>query len=505
MEFEDISARIVFNIMQMIFSMAQQRIKVAQGGRGIGKSTLMAWDIKEIIYKLKLSKNFILGETYQNILTKTLPSTIDGLALLGFHKDIHYFIGRYPPKAWNWPECYNYPLDPKHSIFFYTGVVYDLLSEDVSSRGANYASGLLDEGQNADQAYFEGNVMPTMRLKADKFKDNPYYRKISIYCSMPRIRKAEWIFNYEELAKSEPTKYFYISGPSSINRKNLPDDWFLDQKRLLLPSEYAIEIDNIRPQKVIGGFYPLFDDKYHSYTDFDNDYLEGIIDNNNGYSREHFAEMNSLQDADVIQNQALEISMDYGAWFNGIVTGQESRTQNIFRFLSAMSIDDKERFEDLLTKWCTYYRFHQDKTVYYWYDQTAKDTDARTEQYPFIVGRVLKSFGWTVINMDIGQTPSPDDRYRFFGYAHKGDHPNLPKFLYNRHHCKWLIVSMNGADIRQGKNGFEKDKRDEKIRTIDQRTTTHFSDAHDTLAVGKYGHRTTDRAPMARPRIGGIR
>jgi hypothetical protein len=498
---EDEEVKLILNMMQMMLAMAPQRIKMAQVGRGGGKSTSAAIEIKDTVNDMPMSKNFILGETYQNILTRTLPSTIKALRLLGFHKDLNYFVGRYPPKAWKFGECYEPPLDPSHSIFFANGTVYDLLSEDVSSRGGNYASGIADEFQDADQQYFESNVVPTLRLEYDRFKDNPRYRRILALCSMPRTRKQEWIFNFEELAKKEPSKYFFISGPSSINRANLPPEWFEDQRRILLPSEYAIEIDNKRPAKVTGGFYPFFDDRQLGYVHFNNDHLEGIIDNAGGYNPEHFEQMDSQQDADVDENEALEISMDYGSWFNGIVTCQERG--NVFRHLSAMSIDDKERFEDLLNKWCTYYRFHRNKTVYYWYDHTAKDTDSRTEIYPVIVGRVLASYGWTVIEMFIGMQPSPEDRYKFFGYAHKGDHPNLPTFLYNRHHCKWLIISMNGAKVIQRRDGkgFRKDKTDEGEHSIDQRTTTHFSDAHDTIAMGKYAHLLEDRAPMARPRL----
>jgi hypothetical protein len=191
--------------------------------------------------------------------------------------------------------------------------------------------------------------------------------------------------------------------------------------------------------------------------------------------------------------------MDYGAWFNGIVTGQEDgRT---FRFLSAMAIDEHKKFEDLLITWCEYYRFHKNKTVYYWYDHTARDHDSRTEEYPAIVNRVLRGYGWTVVEMYIGKQPNPEDRFKFWSYAHKGDHPDLPRFMYNRSHCKWLIISINGAGIRQGRNGFEKDKRDEGNQKIDQRTTTHFSDAMDTLAVGKYGDRLSDKIRAIRARI----
>ena len=259
-----------------------------------------------------------------------------------------------------------------------------------------------------------------------------------------------------------------------------------------MPSEYSIEIENVRPKKVIGGFYPFFNDKIHTYVDFNNDYLEGIIDNDNGYNQSSFETMSCLQDNDLDFNAPLEISMDYGAWFNGIVTGQESSRYE-FNFLTAMSIDSTKSFEDLLNMWCTYYKFHKVKSVYYWYDHTALDRDSRSEMYPEIVKRVLRSFGWMVIDQYIGQQPSHDERYKFFGYIYKNDRPELPRVNINRHHCKYLTISLNGADLKQGRNGFEKEKKDEKNRKIDQRTTTHFSDAHDTLLIGKYASRTIEQ------------
>lgn len=494
---------IVLNVMQLMLEMAPQRVRCLQVGRGGGKSTAAALDIKSVVYDMPLSKNFILGATYQNILTRTLPSTVKALKLLGFIKDRHYFIGRYPPPKWAWPECYEPPLDPSHSIFFCNGTVYDLLSEDVSSRGSNYAAGMVDEAQDTDEEYFKSQVIPTLRLEYNLLKNCRTYRQISLFCSMPRTRKAEWIFEFEQLAIDFPKEYLWLSGPSKINQHNLPPDWYKDQLRLLKQHEYDIEIGNVRPKKISGGFYPMFDDKTCTYVAFNNDYLDGIISNSNGYRPEDFENLTSLQDMDVRTNEPLEIAMDYGAWFNGILTGQEYN--NTFWFLSGMSIDESETFEDLLNKWCQYYRFHQNKTVYYWYDHTARDHDSRTQEYPVIVGRVLRSYGWSVVDMYIGKQPSPDDRYKFWGYAHKDDHPDLPRFRYNRHHCKWLIISVNGAGIRQGRHGhnsLEKNKTDETNQKIDQRTTTHYSDIMDTLAVGKYGNNIGGRIKAIRPRFG---
>lgn len=491
--------KLLLNPMQLLLEIAPQRIRTVQVGRGGGKSTGAAIDIKSVVYDMPRSKNFILSETFQQALTRTLPSTIKALEMVGFAKDIHFFVGRLPPKSWKWNNAYEPPLDPKHSIFFYNGTVYDLLSQDTNSRGGNYSSGMTDEAQDIDQSKLESQVIPTLRGEYERFKNKRTYRRLSFYCSMPRMRRAEWIFQFQDLAKKFPKEYLWIDGPSRINAHNLPPDWFSDQKRILLPSEYDIEIENIRPKKVIGGFYPMFDDKVHTYIDFNNDHFDGLIDNNNGYSSKAFEMLNSLQDNDVIFDQPLEISMDYGAWFNGIVTCQESN--NVFRYLSAMSIDETERFEDLLVRWATYYRFHRNRKVVFWYDHTAISKDSRTASYAEIVTKVLSSHGWTVIDMYIGQQPSHDDRYKFWGYAHKGDNPQIPKIMYNRHHCKYLIISINNANIKQGRNGFEKDKKDEKDHDIDQRTTTHFSDAHDTIAMGKYASNIIESMRTIRARI----
>jgi len=490
------------NLMQMMLKVAKQKKRTVQCGRGSGKSTGAAIDITDTIEDMPRSKNFILTGTFQQALTRTLPSTVKALEMFGLVKDLHYFMGRKPPVSWKWPVAYEPPLDPKHSIFFYNGTCYDLLSQDTNSRGANYSNGLADEGQDLNNEKTQSQVIPTMRAEFRRFGHKVTYRRFSMYCSMPRNRKGEYIFEFEKLALEFPEEYLYISAPSRINAYNLPPDWFTDQKRILLPSEYNIEIENIRPKQVTGGFYPQFDDRKHTYVNFNNDYLDGVIDNNNGYKPEAFERMNCLQDADLRINEPLDISMDYGSWFNGIVTGQEDNRAYEFRFISAVSIDENDTFEDLLHQWCTYYVPHKEKVVRYWYDHTARDHDARAEEYPEIVRRVLTSYGWTVIDMYIGQQPSPDDRYKFMAALYQGNNSELPSVTMNTYHCKWLIVSINGAKAKEGSKGIEKDKLDEKNHKIDQRTTTHFSDAHDTLLMGKYASRTIHRAPVPAPRFG---
>jgi hypothetical protein len=51
--------------MQLMVEIAPQRIKMIQVGRGGGKSTAAASKIKNTVYEMPKSKNFIVTGTYQ--------------------------------------------------------------------------------------------------------------------------------------------------------------------------------------------------------------------------------------------------------------------------------------------------------------------------------------------------------------------------------------------------------------------------------------------------------
>ena len=62
----------------------------------------------------------------------------------------------------------------------------------------------------------------------------------------------------------------------------------------------------------------------------------------------------------------------------------------------------------------------------------------------------------------------------------------FPKYQLNRDKCPYLNTSIGNAlkKFKIGFDDFEKDKDDEKkIHTIDQRTTTHLSDANDWIIL----------------------
>ncbi|MNS40542.1 hypothetical protein D3C72_728620 [compost metagenome] len=479
--------KVVFNLAQLACKLAPQRTKVLEGGRGLGKSTAVGMEMADVVEDMPRSKNFLIGETYKQILTLTLPSTISALERLGYIKDQHFFVGRRAPKAWKWPECYEPPLDYTHCIHFWTGTTYQLLSQDVMNRGINTCSGIGDESAWLDPVKLQQEVLATIRLEKNRFEKCRKYQNTFFVSSIPRTQQGKWLYSLEEEAKRNPDKVMYLRASSLINKENLPDDWFEIQRRSMTRLEYNIEILNIRPDKITGGFYPVFDSGLHTYIAYNNDYLAGLMDD--GYSEDKFKEMDCRQDSDIILTEPLEIALDYGAHFNGIVTGQESFDPVwTFRTLSAMAVLQPELIHHVCEQWCNYYRFHQDRTVTFHYDHTAVGNYGNTtERYCDTVINILTKNGWTVIPNYFGQAPPHDRKYNFWGVALRNDHPNLPRFQLNRGNCHYLVKSICGAGVKQGRNGFEKDKRDEQKLQIDQRTTTHFSDAWDTLAFAKYG------------------
>ncbi|CDS92705.1 conserved hypothetical protein [Sphingobacterium sp. PM2-P1-29] len=476
------------NLMQILVRTSPQKTKVVEGGRGVGKSTVIADEMSEVAHALRRSTNFLQGRTYQQILTRTLPSTILSLETLGYKNGIHYTIGQKPIwKKYDYP--YEPPLDWGKTIAWYTGAVWTMLSQDVSSRGLNTCSGVADEFCELDPVKFQAETLATLRSGKRYFENNPKWLSQMYVSSIPRTQEGKHIYTFEQEALTNPNDVFYLRAPSAINKDNLPADWFKMQRRIMSKYEYDIEIENIRPRAVGGGFYPAFNESLLCYDAFDNDFLRGLVDNTNGYDKTSFEKLDCREVYDVMLDTELDIALDYGK-FCCIVTGQEN-FMNEFRFLSSITPDAPgEMIEVLVQRWCDYYRPHRNRRVVYWYDQTATGKDGRSPKtYADIVEEVLKKNGWDVDAQYFGAAPEHHDKYKFWSIAMRNDHPGLPIFRYNRSKCKYLIESINNSPAKEGKFGPEKVKTEERKTHIDQRYTTHQGDAMDMIGYFKYSAR----------------
>jgi len=468
--------------------MAQQENVFLEWSRGTGKSTVLAKKMVDFAVDMPRSSIALVGATYSQILTRTLPSTIQGLELLGYKKDVHYFVGRKAPASWKWPEAYQPPLNYEHAIHWYTGTTFHMISLDMANggRGLNVDGVIGDEAALFDYDRLFANVLATVRGNLDRFRGNPLHQNSLFASSVPMTVKGKWLLKMEAEAKTDPKKILYLRADSMHNYRNLGPKWFRDNKRIMTPMIYNAEIRNIRPGKLENGFYPQFKDDRHCRDDFNNGYLMGL-----DWDTKKAMEAGCRADGDLVTGQPLDIACDYGASFNGVVTGQEAYRE--YRYLSAMHRLSPHLIDEVIEDWCKYYQWHNCRIVNYYYDQTAKG-GGHSETFKDMVVRVLVKNGWTVNEIDIGAVPSHHDRYLFWGIAHQEKDSRLPVFRYNTTNCKWMVLSINNAGVLQGRNGFEKDKRPERNKREDQSETTHYSDAHDTLGYAKFGGLTSSSA-----------
>ena len=476
---------IELNLPQMLAVMAPQPNIYLEWGRGAGKSTILSDRKQRLAHQMPRGSHVLVGETYSQILTRTLPSTIAGLEKLGYYQNHHFFVGRKAPDKWKWPLPYQPPLNWDHAIHWYTGACFNLVSLDLanSGRGLNSDSAIGDEAALFDYEKLFNNVLTTIRGNIDRFGDQPLHQSTMFTSSTPMTTKGKWLLKMEEKAKQDPKTYFYLRASSEYNRHNLGEKFFSENKGMLTDLMYNAEILNIRPGKVEGGFYPLFDENTHTYNDFNNSFLLGL-----GHDYEKAQNAGCAADNDLQPDKPLDIALDYGGKINTIVAEQTFLNES--RVLKAMFLKSPGLIDQLIINFCKYYSSHKTKHVIYWYDQTAIGKYGTANlSFADVVIKTFQKQGWAVTPRYVGAAPSHHDKYIFFAKLHKANDPNLPQLKYNKTNCKYLIISIQQAGIREGKNGFEKDKRPEHYKNAIDEETTHFSDAHDTVIYFKYSSR----------------
>ncbi len=215
----------------------------------------------------------------------------------------------------------------------------------------------------------------------------------------------------------------------------------------------------MRPNKAEHGFYASFNPQKHAY----------------------------YADNDVLENQALHIGCDYNAAICCMEVVQHYANQ----FKVVRSLDSTQGIEGLCKAFAVLFEKRANKLVYFHYDHTAqqgKGASASSERYYLIVIRELRSYGFNVIERDMGYASSHDARFGFYEKLFHRKDSKQTVFTYNAKHCQNLALSLSNARAKyvsaEGKTYIGKDKDDEKNVRLDQTQTTHHSEALDTLVTG---------------------
>jgi hypothetical protein len=511
------------NKPQLRFLLSKKSSATSVWGRGTAKSSTIALLMDEIIKKMPRSCWAIVGRTYQQILTRTLPSTIESLERIGYIRNLHYFVGRKPPEGWRWQAPHQAPLKYDHFIIFFNGTGFHLVSQDGgggSARGLNLDGAISDETLLMDKDKYDAEVSGTLRANKHRFGHLLLHRGHFHFTSMPygdtgrwlldqgkyleesydfvsltnelidlqlkfvdsrdkqhRLRLYQDILTIKQQLKFFPDKDGLLYSEANVfdNLENIPLAYLMEQRKVLTHFTFMTEILNKRPGTIEAGFYPMLEYKKHVYDRYNNDYLNGLE-----FNLKKLGEVDSRMDGDCESNLPLRIALDWGAKISTLSVAQ--RNNHEYRFLNALYVKHPKLVDDLADSFITYYRYHLTKTVYFIQDneygnqRILNSTVTYNDQF---ADRIRKA-GWRVIPVDMGRVPGYQVRYHL-AHEYLGEsNPRLPIIRFNRHNCRDLLTAMTLAPIKQNHKGeIEKDKSSERRASTPAEEATHFTDTFD--------------------------
>ncbi len=361
------------NNLQLISVVNNPKSQVDLWGRGTGKSFIVGWEINKINRLMPRSITSITGQTYGQLLTRTLPSTFKFLEQeVGYKKydsatGGHYVIGQRPPKHFLTP--YEPVLKHENFISFSNGTGYLMLSQERrgGTRGPNVDREIVDEALTINKERYDQETSPTNRGNEEHFgqksktpiREHHGFRYVS---SMPFLPEQKWLLDfgkyYEEEAgirifeiwnrivklqldlisayKCEDARLFTSIWNETVrlkkkiipfaskgdllftlanafdNLENLGMGYIVREydKQALLT--FMIEILNWIIDRVEDCYYPI-DNKRHIYHDADNDgFIRGYAENT-GYDFDKLGNRDSRFDLDCDPRTPLEVVPDWGA------------------------------------------------------------------------------------------------------------------------------------------------------------------------------------------------
>jgi len=519
---QEIIKRLHYNKPQLRSLLIGANEETAIWGRGTGKSTgLIAPRSIECIFAMPRSRGAFVGETYLQLMERTLPPVIQGWEEMGYKRgpDGDFVVCVQPPKEW--PRPYIGPLKPDHTIFWKNGTVISLISQDRpgTSNGMSIDWIVGDEAKLLNKERLDNELLPTNRGNERYFRGIPEHHSVLWASDMPTSPKSKWLLDTEKQVDKELIRMILAvcvgmykarmkGNAATFNRLKKQRDQLramavfssrastLDNievlglkyiqrlKRTLPELVFQTAVLNMPLTQVENGFYAMLDEDYHCYQDSDTiDY--NYIDSLQLYLPGQGSISDCRKDADLDRSRPLSMSMDYQASIIPMVIGQ--RFGQYFRFQNAMYVLHPLRIKDMCREFLNYYKHYPTKELNYYYDHTSIGRGNASNDYSYSdeVYDLLDKGGWQVNMKGMGHTPSPYSRYMLWGYSLSGDDDRFLQPRFNKTNCKYLLLSMQQTEVKQFGDEFRKNKAGERKLTLDQRETPHFSDAADNLLWGE--------------------
>jgi len=468
------SKKLYLNPKQRQFLLAKQKTRVFLGGRGSGKSHEIGVIQRKKAGVMPRSKGFLASTTYNQILTKTLPAIISAWESMGLVENVHYIVGRKPPKYFETP--YSPPKKYANVISFMNGRTIEMISMDRPdlARGGSYDDGDIDEAALLKKTDWTRILLPSIRGNTHRFRTH-WHQMVGFYTSLPWEPSGYWLFEYEERAKAKPDKYIVIEANAYDNIHILTEEGIERMREEMTNLEFQIEVMNRRVIQVEDCFYHGFTSDKHLYTP---QYVYG--EGETGITVEGIK--------DHTRDAILETSFDFSGWFNCCTVWQQQGM--IERMINSFHVKGDEKLGQLIKNFCEYYRAHQFKVVRVWGEPRGHDKQALTPSIYESIVSMFASHGWKAeIKAHAGRTRLHQERYQFVNDVLLERAPALPRVRINRETCKAVVIAIQTTQV---KDDFQKDKSKEKERDFPQEHAPHYTDTIDYYVMQKHGWRLTN-------------
>ena len=519
--------KVYFNKPQRLTQLIGANTTVIVAGRRTGKTdSIAAPFVLRNMQRMPGSTGGIVVPTFKHGLTNTIPGLLAAWKRWGFIEGVHYVVGRKPPKTFKQPIID--PKDYEHVISFYNGSVAVIISQDRpgSSNSLTLSWLLVDEAKFIDYQKLKDETLPANGGIKSHFGKHSFNHSIMILSDMPQTTKGSWFLHYKDkmdaelIATIEGTVYeiwrtkerirslnangepvpahlkgylrrldrnlnkmrsvavYYREYSSIENLQLLGENYIKQMKRDLTPLTFQTSILCQRIGIAKDGFYSSMREA-HKYDANDNQYLDTL-----GYDYD-FATLDARADADVDPDAPICIGMDYNANINWIVAGQpRERRLNVIK---SFYVKFERKIPALIDDFCRYYATHRNKTVVFYFDATALGSNyaVNDQDFRWWVVHEFERHGWMVEAVYLGNPMRKEEKYLLINQAFAGKQRLTPFF--NRSNNEDLILAIQSAGVRRGRNGFDKDKSGEKLAESEEDLLEHRTDgtdAFDTLYIG---------------------
>ena len=468
------------------------------------------------------STGCFVASTFKQAHTRTLPATLSGLAEFGYKRDMHYVIGKRPPKKLGFAQPIIEPNNYDDIISFYNGSIIMIVSQDVklSSNSATFDYIIGDEAKGLDFDKLKDETFPANGGNRRYFSDIPWHHGVLFVSDMPVAKSGRWMLNYRDkadenvintiLALMFERKRLLALTDNQYKKQSISEidhlvaglrsvailyrEWSIfenvdiiglnyikQMKRDLPPLIFQTSILCRRIERLRDGFYPNFRENIHTYISNNN---KPLIDNKYNFSTHE--DYGCLLDADVDLNAPIAGAFDYNSNINWLVVGQRDGMK--LKIIKSFYVKYERKLRELVDDFCHYYRYHRRKEFIYYYDNTALGSNyavSKADDFAAVIVNQFQKNKWKVTKIHIGNPMKHQEKYSIINDAFRGVKHLFPVF--NKENNEALLVSITMAEVAITSRGFQKQKGGEKLAESEEDLLEHRtdgSDAFDTLILG---------------------